>query len=113
MKGGGVEYGMKKEQNVSVKKMGEGRKSTRERVIQSEREADGDEGLERVAKPLRRKKDKTLWIHCVERQGIKGGRTKGSGEKQGRWKAVAGEGVMGAGRERKTTKERELSGGKD
>lgn len=50
-----------------------------------------------------RKKDKTLWIHCVERQGIKGVDKEAEGKTE--METVAGEGVMGAGRERKTTKE--------
>lgn len=50
-----------------------GEEDTNERVIASKRDADEDGGLWRVANPLRGKKDKTLWIHCVERQGIGGG----------------------------------------
>lgn len=55
-------------------------------MIESEMEADGDEGLGRVAKPLRgrKKKDKTLWIHCVDRQGIKGD-DKEQGDGNGSW----------------------------
>lgn len=72
-------------------------------MIESEREADGDEGLGRVAKPLREKKKiKTLWIHCVERQGIKGEDKEAVGNRE--METVAGDGVMGASRERKPTK---------
>ncbi len=50
----GTEYWMKKEQNVSAKTIeGAGK---HKRVIESEREADGDEGLGREAKPLRKKR---------------------------------------------------------
>ena len=62
-------------------------------MIESEREADGDEGLGRVAKPLR-KRDKTLWIHCIERQRI-----KGQDKEAEKMETVALKGVMGAGRE--------------
>ena len=72
---------------------GRGKESTGERVIESVREADGDEGLGRVAKPLR-KRDKTLWIHCIERQRI-----KGQDKEAEKMETVALKGVMGAGRE--------------
>ena len=53
----GVGYGMKKEQTVSVKTMERKKQGKHmERVIGSGREADGDEGLGRVAKPLREKR---------------------------------------------------------
>lgn len=39
-----------------MKKTEEGRKAHGKRVIEIEREADGDEGLGRVAKPLRKKR---------------------------------------------------------
>lgn len=52
-----VVYGMKQEQNVTVRTMEKKRKGKQEeRKIESKREADGDEGLGRVAKPLRRKR---------------------------------------------------------
>lgn len=72
--------------------------------MEGEREADGDEGLGRVAKPLTggKKKIKTLWIHCVERQGIKGEDKEAVGNRE--METVAGDGVTGAGRERKPTK---------
>ena len=68
-------------------------------MIQNKRECDGDEGLGRWAKPLR-KKDKTFWIPCVLRQGIKrmdkeAGRNK--------VKTVNREQVMDARRKRKIT----------
>lgn len=68
-------------------------------MIESVREADGDAGLGRVAKPLRgkkkKKKIKTLRIHCTERQGI-----KGEDKEAEEMETAAGEGVMVAGRER-------------
>ena len=41
-----------------VQRSRRGKESTRERVMESVREADGDEGLGRVAKPLRKRKKK-------------------------------------------------------
>lgn len=70
-------------------------------MVSSERDADGDGGLRRVANPLRGKKDKTLWIHCVERQGIRGGAKE--------WRETAAEdGFTGAGKQAATTEEMEM-----
>lgn len=51
---------------------------------------------------MRKKKDKTLWIHCVKRQGIKREDKEAEGNRE--MEATAGKGVMGAVRERKSTK---------
>lgn len=71
-------------------------------MIQGWRGADGDEGFGRVAKPLGgKKKDKTLWIHCMKRQGImqKDREAEGSGNRKwgkGPWVLVEREKTSGS-----------------
>lgn len=64
-----------KEQRFGNNEIDEGKGGVWERAIPSWRDADGDEGLAGVARPLRRK-DKTPEIPCVER------REEGGGERQ-------------------------------
>ena len=58
-------YKLKKKKKKSKMNEDEGEEEERgKKVMEDKGEADGDEELGRVAKPLR-KKDKTLWIYCT------------------------------------------------
>lgn len=102
-RGGRIWHGGGGKQNVWRRWSGREKESIgKERVIQGWRGADGDEGFGRVAKPLGgKKKDKTLWIHCMKRQGImqKDREAEGSGNRKwgkGPWVLVEREKTSGS-----------------